>query len=84
MSSLSSSPAAVAEQTLLPCPNKSIVSSRNTMTASSTNFDESNPKGNVDYLEDVERDSIAKAVKIANMGRVELTEEDVRFHPRIN
>lgn len=54
------------------------------MTASSTNFDESNPKGNVDYLEDVERDSIAKAVKIANMGRVELTEEDVRFHPRIN
>lgn len=54
------------------------------MTTSSSNFNESNPKGNVDYLEDVERDSIAKAVELADMGRVELTEEDVRFSPSIS
>lgn len=48
------------------------------MTASSTNFEEANGKGNVDYSEDIERDSTAHAADVANMERVELTEEDVR------
>lgn len=48
------------------------------MTASDTN--ESGGKGNVDYSEDVERDSAAKTVDVANMERVEVTEEDVRSH----
>ena len=45
------------------------------MTTSSTNFEEA--KGNVDYSEDVERVSTANAADVANMERIELTEEDV-------
>ena len=52
--------------------------SRNTMTTSSSNIEESNGKAYVDYAEDLERDSTAKAVDVANMERVKLTEEDVR------
>jgi hypothetical protein len=48
------------------------------MTASSTNLDDTSGKGNVDYSEDVERDSTAKVVDVANMERVKVTEEDVR------
>ena len=36
-------------------------------------------KTRVDYSEDVERDSGPKAIDVANMERVELTEEDVGF-----
>lgn len=35
-------------------------------------------KTHVDYAEDLERDSATKAVDLANMERVEVTEEDVR------
>ena len=54
------------------------------MAAPGTNVEESNAKGNADYSEDIERDSLANAVDVADIGRVELTEEDVRSHRRSN
>jgi hypothetical protein len=47
------------------------------MTVSSSNIEE-NGKTHVDYAEDLERDSSAKVVDVANMERVKVTEEDVR------
>ena len=75
MSSLSSLSAADIEQNL---PRNPIDPSRNTMTTSNSTIEESNGKAYVDYTEDLERDSTAKAVDVANMERVKLTEEDVR------
>jgi hypothetical protein len=47
------------------------------MTTSSSNVGD-NGKPHVDYAEDLEKESTVKPVDVANMERVELTEEDVR------
>lgn len=43
----------------------------------------SNLKSQVDYAEDLERNSTAKPPDVANLEHIELTEEDVRYFPAI-
>ena len=62
-------------------PNRSLQSARDKMTPFNSNIEE-NGKARVDYVEDLERDSSVKAVGVAGMERVEVTEDDVRsFFP---
>jgi hypothetical protein len=50
---------------------------RGTMTRPSTTFEESSVKEQVAHSEDIERDSTVNVVHVANMERVDITEEDV-------